>query len=100
MGKIKGDDEKFELSSGNVFKDLDLPNPETKLLKAQLAFHLCKIINNQNLTQKQIAKILYLDQPKISHILRGNLRAFSVERLLKFIFLLGYEFEIKIFQKK
>ena len=34
----------FEESSGNVFADLNIPEPEQHLAKAQLAARICDII--------------------------------------------------------
>ena len=38
-------------SSGNIFADLGLPNPEQELLKAQLTLQIYKIIKQRGLTQ-------------------------------------------------
>src|SRR5438874_1692991 len=53
-------------SSGNVFADLGLPNPQDALAKAKLASRICQVIEQRGLTQTQAAEILGLDQPKIS----------------------------------
>ena len=86
-------------SSGNVFRDLECKNPEESFLKSQIAFQLSLYLKEKKLTQMQLAQILNIDQPKISKILKGRLRSFSLERLLGFINKLGYEFEIKFYKK-
>jgi predicted XRE-type DNA-binding protein len=50
----------------------------------------------KELTQAQAAKILGVDQPKISALLRGRLAAFSTERLMKFLTALGSDVQIVI----
>jgi predicted XRE-type DNA-binding protein len=85
-----------ERSSGNVFRDLDVPNPEESLAKAELVQRIIDIINNRNLTQKQAAVILGIDQPKISSLLRGKFDGFSTERLFRFLNSLGQNVEIVI----
>jgi predicted XRE-type DNA-binding protein len=85
-----------EESSGNVFADLGLPNPEERLAKAGLAVRIAEAIRSRRLTQSKAARILKIDQPKISRLLRGQLSGFSTERLMQFLTLLGRDVEIVI----
>ena len=82
--------------SGNVFADLGLPNPEERLAKAQLAYAISQAIKERGLTQREAAKLMGVDQPKVSHILRGRLADFSTERLMGFLTGLGRDIEIVI----
>jgi predicted XRE-type DNA-binding protein len=81
-------------SSGNIFADLGVDKPEESLAKAELAFKINSLIKEQRLTQTESAKKLGIDQPKISALARGNLKGFSIERLFKFLILLGQDVEI------
>lgn len=83
-------------SSGNVFADLGLPNAEEMLAKAELAIKIAGIIRQRRLTQVQAASMLEVDQPKISALIRGRLSGFSIERLLRFLLLLGTDVSITI----
>lgn len=85
-----------EESSGNVFADIGLPNPEERLAKADLAIRITEAVRARRLTQIQAARILKIDQPKISRLLRGQLSGFSTERLMHFLTLLGRDVEITI----
>ncbi len=76
---------KFEVGSGNVFKDLGRKNPEERLAKAQLASQIMFILEERKLTQVAAARILGIAQPKISNIYRGNLDAFSIEHLMRLL---------------
>jgi predicted XRE-type DNA-binding protein len=80
-------------SSNNVFADLDLPNSEEMLIKAKLVRQISEIITRKNLTQVEAAHLLGIDQPKVSTLLRGKLSGFSLERLLRFINMLGQDVE-------
>src|SRR5262245_26747217 len=80
---------KYERSSGNVFADLGRPNPEERLAKAEVARKITHAIKKKRLTQKDAAKILGIGQPKVSALLNGNLRSFSLERLFRFLNALG-----------
>jgi predicted XRE-type DNA-binding protein len=95
MSKRKTDIQ-IEESSGNVFADLGLPLPEESLVKADLAIQINKLIKKRKLNQTAAAKLLGLDQPKISALSRGRLSGFSVERLFKLLATLNQDIEIVI----
>ncbi|MBN3911050.1 MAG: XRE family transcriptional regulator [Nostoc sp. NMS1] len=84
------------ISNGNVFADLGLSNPEERLIKAELARKISEIIANRQLNQVQAAEVLGIDQPKISALSRGKLKDFSIDRLIRFINILGNDVEITI----
>jgi predicted XRE-type DNA-binding protein len=83
-------------SSGNVFADLGIPNPEEALAKAEVAMKIRDIIKKKKLTQTKAAKILKISQPKVSLLLRGYLTDFSLERMLRFLNDLGQDVYISI----
>ncbi|RUT00219.1 transcriptional regulator [Dulcicalothrix desertica PCC 7102] len=93
-------EDKVTTSSGNVFKDLGLPNPEERLLKAQLARKISEAISKLNLTQAQAAEVIGIDQPKISLLVRGRLSGFSTDRLLDYLNRLGSDIEIRVGEPK
>jgi predicted XRE-type DNA-binding protein len=83
-------------SSGNVFADLDLPDADDLLAKANLALHIRRTIEARKLTQSQAAALLGLDQPKVSSIINGRLDGFSTERLMRFLNDLGCDVHISV----
>jgi predicted XRE-type DNA-binding protein len=84
------------VSSGNVFADLGISNPEEALAKAELANRIAVLIRERGLTQAKAAKLLGIDQPKVSSLLRGYLAGFSLERLMRFLLLLGQDIRITV----
>lgn len=80
--------------SGNVFADLGYPNAEEHQTKAKLVSQIARLIERQGLTQAEAAARLGIDQPKVSAMLKGRFRGFSVYRLMCFIAALGDEVEI------
>jgi len=86
----------FIESSGNVFADMRTARAEETLAKAELAQKIIDIIHARRLTQAQAAELLDVDQPKISALTRGRLSGFSIDRLFRFLMLLGNDIEIKI----
>ena len=88
--------ETFERSSRNVFTDLTLPDAQERMLKAQLAARIAELIGRKGWTQARAAEVIGLDQPKVSHLLRGRLSGFSAERLLAVLNRLGHSVEVRI----
>ena len=86
-------------SSGNVFADLNLPHADDLLAKAELAAKIIAEIQRRRLTQSRAAAVLGIDQPKISALKQGKLSGFSVERLMRFLLLLGRDIEITVKEK-
>lgn len=85
-----------EPGSSNVFADLGLPDPSEHLLKAGLVVKIAAIIEERGLSQTAAAHILGIDQPKVSALLGGRFRGYSVERLLRFLVALGQDVEIVV----
>ena len=82
--------------SGNVYADLGFENPAEELAKAQLAMMLDDVIRERGLTQLPAAKLMGVDQPKVSHILHERLGGFSTQRLMEFLTALGRDVEIVV----
>lgn len=87
---------KFTASSGNVFRDLEVAQPEEAQAKAELMARIAEIIARKKLTQAAAAKLLGVDQPKVSALLRGRMAGFSTERLIRFLTLLGSDVQIVV----
>lgn len=83
-------------SSGNVFADLGLADADDLMAKANLALHIRRTIEARKLTQVQAARLLGLDQPKVSSIVNGRLEGFSTERLMRFLNDLGCDVQISV----
>jgi len=82
--------------SGNVFADLGVAEPEEELAKAQLAVHIRDAIKRRRLTQAEAARLVGLDQPKISALMNGRLTGFSSDRLLRCLTALGQDVDIVV----
>lgn len=88
--------DQVQASSGNVFADLGATNADEVLAKAELARQIGRLIGQGEMTQTQAAKVLGIDQPKVSALLRGKLESFSTERLIRFLNSLGQDVEIVV----
>ena len=89
-----------EPSTGNVFADLALPEAGEHLVKASLVVRIDRIIRHRKLTQAAAADLMGIDQPKVSAMLAGQFRGYSVERLMRFLVALGYDVEIVVKPRK
>jgi predicted XRE-type DNA-binding protein len=83
-------------SSGNVFADIGVREPEEELAKAQLASRIREIVRQRRLTQVAAANLMGIDQPKVSALLNGRLGNFSSERLMRLLTRLGQDVEIVV----
>ncbi len=86
-------------SSGNIFADLGFDNPEEELARAKLALAIQQAIKRRRLTQAAVAKLVGLDQPKVSAILNGHLNGYSSDRMIRLLAKLGYDVDIAIVEK-
>jgi predicted XRE-type DNA-binding protein len=90
------DDERITPSSGNVFRDLGRTEPDLLLFKAHLAAHIAEAISRRGWTQEQAAARLEIDQPRVSHLIRGHLSRFSIDALLGYLKRLDVHMNLEI----
>jgi len=83
-----------------VFADLKLTDAAEKQTKVRLAVTINGILEEKTLRQEEAAKLLQLNQPKISALANYRLEGFSVERLLRFLNALDRDVEIVIRRKR
>ena len=86
----------IETSSGNVYADLGLANPQDMLVKAKLASKIADILKQLNLTQQQASELLGMPQPKVSLMLRGQFRGISETKMLDCLARLGRDIDIVV----
>jgi len=80
---------KFTRSSGNVFADLGLEDPEDLLGKSYFVSMINTVMKKRRLTQVKAAEIMGVSQPDLSKLLRGRTTGFSIDRLLGMLISLG-----------
>jgi predicted XRE-type DNA-binding protein len=86
----------YVVGKGNVFEDLGYPRPAEALAKAELARKIGALITERDMTQAAAATLLGIDQPKVSALTRGRLAGFSLDRLVRFLVLLGSDVQIVV----
>jgi predicted XRE-type DNA-binding protein len=75
----------FEASSGNIFADLGLEDAEELFTRAQIGFFVFKILEDKKLKQREIARLLGIAQPDVSHLMNGHFSRFTTDKLLDFL---------------
>ncbi len=85
-----------EESSGNVFADLGFENAEELNTKLRLSVVINRILEERKLTQTEAARVLGVNQPKVSALMSYKLEGFSVERLMHFATALEHDVVIEI----
>jgi predicted XRE-type DNA-binding protein len=75
----------FQEGSGNVFADLGLKDADQLLARAQIGFHVFKILEDKKLKQREIADVLGIAQPDVSHLMNGHFSRFTTDKLLDFL---------------
>lgn len=96
MKKKKTEKLDYEVSSGNVFADLALPNAEKLKIKSGLVIEISKAIDRLRLTQVEAGERMGLPQAKVSMMLRGQFNNISERKLMDCLNRLGYDIEIKV----
>jgi predicted XRE-type DNA-binding protein len=60
----------FQVSSGNVFADMELEDADELYARAQLGFQVQQILKEKGYTQQQAAELLNIKQPEVSNLMR------------------------------
>lgn len=86
----------FEESSGNIFADLGLEDADELFTRAQIGFFVFKILEEKKLKQREIARVLGIAQPDVSHLMNGHFSRFTTDKLLDFLKRLDHKVTIQI----
>jgi predicted XRE-type DNA-binding protein len=81
---------------GNVFEDLNLPHSQEDMLKIEISRAIAGMLKVRKLTQVKAAELLGIDQPKVSALLRGHLKGYSIDRLVGYLLMLGFDVDVRL----
>lgn len=71
--------------SGNVFRDLGLPDAENLKLRADLMLRIESFVKEEGMTQQEAARALGVRQPRLNQLLRGRIDLFSLDALVNML---------------
>lgn len=92
----KYDEQDFELGSGNVFADLNLPDAVNMKLKADIASQIITAIQALGLNQVEAGKRMNLPQARVSALYNGKFFNMSEQKLMDCLNRLGFDIEITV----
>ena len=87
-------------SSGNVFADIGVPGAGIHIIKADIVLAIADKIANRGLTQSQVSKLIGLQQPDVSKLLRGHFSGYTLDRLFSFLQAIGKDVDIRVTDTK
>ena len=93
----EGDDDLAVVrGSGNVFRDLGLPNPDLEQLRAILAAGIVRVLDEEGLTVRRAQELTGVAAADFSRLRRAKLGRFTVDRLMAVLDRLGQEVEVAV----
>ncbi|MGH6905561.1 MAG: helix-turn-helix domain-containing protein [Geminicoccaceae bacterium] len=80
-------DDKLDLVRGsdNPFRDAGLSDPDTKLMKADLAAGIIRILRERDLSGAQAAGLAGVSEADVSRIRNADLNRFTIDRLVRIL---------------
>jgi predicted XRE-type DNA-binding protein len=84
----------------NVFKSLGRSDADEAFAKVELAYRIQMLIQQRGLNQTQAARLLCTDRARVSNLMSGRLKEFSIDRLFHFLNLLGLDIDVTIRPKR
>lgn len=90
------DDLELVHGSGNVFRDLGLPNPEAEQLKAILAAKIIAVLDSQNITVRSAHEKTGFAAADFSRVRQAKLARFTIDRLMAMLDRLGQDVEVTV----
>lgn len=98
--KILTNDTRVTDGGVNVFKTLGRPDADEAFAKVELAYQIHTLIERMGLSQTQAAKKLGTDRARVSNLMRGRLKEFSIDRLFHFLTQLGQDIDVTVRPKR
>ena len=84
----------------NVFAALCRPDADEAFAKVELAYRIHTLIDRMGLSQTEAARLLNTDRARVSNLMRGRLKEFSIDRLFHFLTQLGQDVVVSIRPKR
>lgn len=90
------DDMDIIRGTGNVFRDLGLPDAGREQLRALLAAKIIDVLTERKLTVRAAKEITGVAAADFSRIRNANLGRFTIDRLMTILSSLGQEVEVSV----
>jgi predicted XRE-type DNA-binding protein len=90
------DDSDLIRGSGNVFRDLGLPDSGREQLRALLAARIIGVLDDRKLTVRAAREITGVAAADFSRIRNARLEHFTIDRLMTILSRLGQDLEVSV----
>ncbi len=68
-------------------------------LRIELGRALCEILIGKRLKQRELATLLAIQQPEVSHLFNGHFTRFTIDKLIQFFERLGWVVKVQIYPR-
>ncbi len=90
------DDLELIRGSGNVFRDVGLPNADIEQLKTKLAARIIGVLDARGLTVRAAEELSGVPAADFSRVRRVKLSRFTVDRLIAMLNRLGCQVDVEV----
>ena len=82
--------------TGNVFRDLKVPNPDLEQLRSILAARIIRVLDEKGLSVRRAHEITGIAAADFSRIRQAKLGRFTIDRLMAILNRLGQKVEVSV----
>jgi predicted XRE-type DNA-binding protein len=82
--------------SDNPFRDAGLSDPDTKLMKADLAAGITRVLRERDLSGGEAARLVGVTEADISRIRNADLNRFTIDRLVRILNRLDSQVQVAV----
>ena len=82
--------------SGNVYRDLNMPDADVRQLKAMLAAEIIKTLDKKGLSVRKAQRLTGVPAADFSRIRTADLERFSSDRLMTILNTLGSRVDVSV----
>ena len=88
----------WEEGSENVFKDVGFSEQEAEYLtiRSRLMLEVDRFVKESALTQREAAKKLGINQPRLNDLLKGKIQKFSIDALVRMLSRIGVHVDVHV----
>ena len=88
----------WEEGSENVFKDVGFSEQEAEylMIRSRLMLEVDRFVEESGLTQREAAKKLGINQPRLNDLLKGKIQKFSIDALVKMLSRIGVHVDVHV----
>lgn len=85
-----------ERSSGNLFKDMGVPDAENMKVRAELIVEIRRLMEEKGWNQTKAAEQFGISRPRLNDILRGRLEKVTIDRLVTMLAAAGRHVRVTV----